>query len=500
NIPDRVMEEIITEGSMLFEGVDIDMRFGPAISISEYLKSSTIYRDISSKRKINFDDPLASKRKMHRLALKIMQSYMSSIYGLTTVNYDNIFASVLRALPFSSISERDYKLKIFLALARIHDLRNIYYHDALLRNPIHLITDDLYGKYKDFMSVAVEKGVVTIDDTVITKDRSQFSSPYKFHRARIEHPIEVMANAVEPLVELEKAVKRVAWMPVFFVRRKVAEHLIRKAEIEYCAEYKAYYKEGESNDKSFGKPLFLKGNKKDTGILLVHSYLSVPAELEKLAKYLNGKGYYVYIPRLKGHGTSPVDLADRAYVEWLDSAEEGYAALSIMCSRVIIGGFSSGSPVVFELAERIQEIAGIIAVNPLFRLNDLSERIIPKGDVLLKMLEKINIIDAHKEFHITDLAECKFCYNRNPDSGILELEKLLRIVNERLGEVKAPVYILQSKKDPMLDTEGVNRLFERIGSDDKEYMIIDSQRHDILSGEGNEEAFKMIDDFIIKLK
>ncbi len=58
DIPERMVEEIMTEGTMLLSGVDVDMRFGEPIEIKEYLKHSAIKRDISATSRINFNDPI----------------------------------------------------------------------------------------------------------------------------------------------------------------------------------------------------------------------------------------------------------------------------------------------------------------------------------------------------------------------------------------------------------------------------------------------------------
>ena len=53
----------------------------------------------------SFDDPIPSKRMLRKVALKIMERYMSAIYSMTTVNHDHIFASMLKLIPFKNVDE-----------------------------------------------------------------------------------------------------------------------------------------------------------------------------------------------------------------------------------------------------------------------------------------------------------------------------------------------------------------------------------------------------------
>ena len=54
-VPERIKEEIMTEGTMLLSGVDIDMRIGSPIKAKDYLRLSTVEKDIKTTEKIDFE-------------------------------------------------------------------------------------------------------------------------------------------------------------------------------------------------------------------------------------------------------------------------------------------------------------------------------------------------------------------------------------------------------------------------------------------------------------
>ncbi len=174
DISERAIEEIMTEGSMLLSGVDIDIRFGNPIEIGPSLECTPIESDLSSRKQIRFDDALPSRRRMRKEALKIMERYMAAIYEMTTVNHDHLFASILRIMPYRRIDEDDLRRRVFLAARLIRDKAGFYCHRSLGTDQIHLLTDDRHNKVKDFIGIALEKGILKKDGNKLIKDYPNF--------------------------------------------------------------------------------------------------------------------------------------------------------------------------------------------------------------------------------------------------------------------------------------------------------------------------------------
>jgi len=495
-IPERAIEEIMTEGTMFLSGVDVDIRFGEPISIKEYVQCKSIKRDISRKQRIKFDDNLPSLLRMRKEALKIMERYMSSIYSLTTVNHDHLFASILRMIPRKKIDPDDLKRRVFLASIFLKDKTDFYLHKSLKGKQVHLLTDDRFNKFADFIEVALEKGILKKKGGVLIKDRSRFSSPYDFHRARIDNPIEVIANAVEPLIMLQRKIRKLAWQPGFWIKRKVAGHLIKKALYEYEEDYSKFYIEGESKKKDVGMPYLVKGRSKDMGVVLIHGYMAAPPEVKELADYLGRKGLWVYVPRVKGHGTSPEDLAGRSYKNWIESVDDGYAIVDSLCKRVLIGGFSNGAGLALDLAARVKNIEGIFAVCPPLRLQDFSTKFVPAMDVWNKLMNKVRLDDAKMEFVENNPENPHINYLRNPISGVRELVRFMGAVEPKLADIKVPALVIQSLGDPVVNPKGSRRIYNLLGSKDKEYILFNFKRHGILLGDGSNRVHKAIWDFI----
>ncbi|MBE0504623.1 MAG: alpha/beta fold hydrolase [Desulfuromonadales bacterium] len=494
----RFHEELLIEGAMLLEGVDIDIRFGAPITPGDCLDCDTIMSDINSTQPIDFEDRLPSHHAMRKEAFRIMQTYMDAIYRMTTVNHDHLFASLLRSFPFSKMTPGDFRRRTFLLSKDLTSL-GLHRHHSLETGQLALLTDDRFHKYQEFLSLALETGVLRQDGDFLVKDPHKFSSPLALNRARIDNPIGVLANEVLPLIKLQKRIRFYAYLPPLAIRYLAAKQIIKGAELEFELDYENFYLAGESKDREVGQPFLLRGSSRALGIVLVHGFLAAPRELLDLANYLHQHGWWVYVVRVKGHGTSPEDLARQSGKDWQNSVDGGYAVLSTLCKKVIVGGFSFGGGLALDCAARIPSVAAVFAVCPPMQLQDLSSRLAPTFAAWNRLMDLLQQERGKKEYVALIPEHPEINYHRLPIVSLMAMENVMKELAAKLPAIVTPALIVQAKGDPVVAPDGSRRLFARLGTKDKDYLLVDLHRHGILSGPGSESVHAAIAAFITRV-
>jgi esterase/lipase/1-acyl-sn-glycerol-3-phosphate acyltransferase len=499
NVPDRMKEELMIEGSMLLSGVDIDIRFGRPIQVAPSIDCRSIQRDVTNPRPFNFDDPLPSMSCMRKAALKLMQRYMSAIYALTTVNHDHLFATALKMNPTTRVNSANLKRRVFLAASRKRGQLRSHLHQSLNTDQAHLLTDDRFGKFAEFFKLAIESGVVVARDGHLRIDRKRFGSILDFHRVRIDNPIAVIANEVEPLKDFLRRLRHLAWQPGWWLRHKVVRYLHDYDLFLFKADYAQWADPAHAKPKEVGRPMLLRGHTHRLGIVLSHGYMAAPMEVADLAAYLCSKGAWVYMPRLRGHGTDPADLAGRSYKEWIEDMDRGYALMRNLCHHVVAGGFSTGAGLALDLAQRVEGLAGVFAISAPLRLQDFSSRFVPAVDAWNWFMQKVRLNDAKKEFVENHPENPHINYHLNPISGVRELERLMDDLAPRLKEIEIPVLVAQARGDPVVNPRGAEQIFKQLGSTDKQLLMFNFNRHGILLGEGANKVYEAVWQFIAHL-
>ena len=498
-VPERLSEELMTEGSMLLAGVDIDIRFGAPIDVATFLQARKIQKTIMDAEEFDFDAPLPCQACMHRAGTALTRRYMEAIYGLTTLNHDHIFASLLKHYPGRRIDLGNFKRRAFLAICRDAAAPSFFRHKSMETCQAHLLLDDRFGKLEGFLAVAEETGVIERRPSELLLDRHKINNIFDFHRVRVDNPVAVMANEVEPLETLKNKISRLSWQPGFWLRRRIVAFLLQQAERSFEQDYQEFFIEGESKPKNIGRPVLIRGRSRRLGVVLCHGYMAAPAEVRGLADFLGRKGYWVYTPRLKGHGTVPEDLARRTFQEWIENMEEGYLLMRGLCRQVVLGGFSAGAALALELAARVDAVAGVFAVCPLLRLRGGASRLVPVVSTWNRLMSRVRLDEAKMEYAENQPENPHINYFRNPIAGVRELERLIAYLEPRLEGVRAPALVVQANEDPVIDPKGADRVFELLGSVDKQYLLLNFKRHGILLGKGAENVYQSINNFIAGL-
>ncbi len=496
----RVLDELMTEGAMLFTGVDITIRFGTSIAMEPYLADYYLESMLTVKRRVRPFEDLDSRQISRQIAITVMERYMAQVYGLTTLNHDHVMACILKHYPYKKdgIDRYEFACKVYYAITCLVLNRICYVTDGFLHNQVHLLVDDRFKRISNFLDLAQKTGVIRMEGDRFFKDHTRFYKISAFHAIRMENPILVMANEVEPVTEAETCLKKIAQKSFPQIRQLVKTRIIEKMHMDFTADYAAHYIAGESKKKRVGRPFFLNQADKKSGILLIHGYMAAPEEMKSFARYLYAQGFTVHVPRLAGHGTAPEDLAGSGYDRWMESVEEAWVGLRHSCGKMAIGGFSTGAGLALELATRVQDFAAIFAVAPPIRLHDMGSYFVPAIDTWNTMIKRINLKGMTKEFIDNHPENPHINYLRNPISGIHQLEKLMVQLEPKLKTIEKPVLVVQSRKDPVVNPRGTQKLFTRLGSPTKEYYLFDYERHGILTGKGVERVYQAIVNFLLQ--
>lgn len=198
------------------------------------------------------------------------------------------------------------------------------------------------------------------------------------------------------------------------------------------------------------------------GILLIHGFTGSPASLRPFAAWFAARGLSVRLPRLPGHGTSPEDLAARAFPEWVAEVERALDELRSRCDRVIVLGQSFGAALAVHLAaERPEEVDGLALLSPY--LFDARLLALPIARHLRRSVKGIG--DDVAKPGVSELA-----YARIPIRAIVQMASFLEIARTDLPRVRAPVAVFRPGADHAIPRSNPERVFRALGSVRKELV------------------------------
>jgi esterase/lipase/1-acyl-sn-glycerol-3-phosphate acyltransferase len=493
----RALEELSVEGTVLSKDTDIDVTFGEPIDVREYLEVPELSRlkaTPGEELTPQEDDP---KSTFNEAARRLMIRYMAEIYRNTTVNYDHIFGTIIRHQRARKFTERAYRNRIFLCVHQIKLLGQHRLHHVLDQSYRDIIYEDPSKAFNDFVELCINDGILRRQGDFYIKNFQLRPGRGNFQTVRKDELTTVIANEVEPLSLLTNLIRNVAHTPRTVLSTKIRSIFLQEDLAVFEKDYATHAVPGESKPPEVGRPFLLMPKRFKAGVLLIHGYLAAPEEVRAMAGHFEANGYAVYAARLRGHGTSPEDLAQTPWEEWYESVNRGYAIIKSLTDNIIIGGFSTGGVLALLAAgKKGNKIKAVFAINAPLQLRNYMARFASSIVSMNSLLARLKggsswdyVENAPENEHIN--------YTRNPVTGVKELGEAMRAMEDVLGNVCVPTLLIQSHRDPTVDPISAAAIYERLGTVEKELTYFNHDRHGIVNGQGSEEVFDRVDRFLM---
>lgn len=497
NLSPRALEELSVEGSLLAKDSDVDITFGDPIDIRTYLERPAFAELMACSdddiRKLE-EDP---KSIFNEAAHEIMLRYMEDIYALTTVNFDHIFGTLMRFQKMGPFTERSYRNRIFLSSEEIVSLPDQRVHNLLRKNYREILYEDPNPKMNEFLQLCLSEKMIEKSDGAYEKLAEPKNKPLDFHLIRTQELTQVIANEIEPLTQVTGILKRTAAMSRPNLSRTIREMILKEDLEIFDRDYEKYATDGTKKPKEIGRPFLLIPPKLKAGLVLSHGYLAAPLEVRAMAEFFLSKGYAVYGVRLKGHGTSPEDLAGTKWEEWYESYNRGYAIIKSLTDNIFLGGFSFGGGMALLAAGRKRDkIRAVFSINAPLELRHYAAPMISPVASINKMFRRFKRPQKNWEFLEHEPENAHINYHSNPVEGVKQLGDAMREMEKSLKDIVAPTLIIQGSRDPTVDQTSGRLIFAQVGTPDKELTVYERDRHGIINGPGSADIFNRVEQFL----
>jgi carboxylesterase len=192
-------------------------------------------------------------------------------------------------------------------------------------------------------------------------------------------------------------------------------------------------------------------------------------------------GFDVTAPLLPGHGTTPRDLQDRTFDDWLGAAREAFHAVRRAHDAVAVLGFSMGSLLALSLAagaETRDAVSGVVVLGCALRMTAPLRAVFG-----LASAARVPLPDAYvpkpfgPDLRDPTLAESIQAYDRHPVRAAMQVHRAGPAVAAHLDAIRCPVLALHGARDRVCSPRASRELEDALGTRDVRVRIYPRSGH-----------------------
>jgi carboxylesterase len=231
------------------------------------------------------------------------------------------------------------------------------------------------------------------------------------------------------------------------------------------------------------------------GVLLLHGFTSSLRTVDGLVPRLRAAGLPWRMPVLRGHGTRYTDMAGTTAQDWYDDAEQALLDLAREVDRAVVVGLSMGGLVAINLGIRRPGIvAGVATMAAALRFRD---PLAPLAPLLATVFRDWPAPESFNDPRLR--ADCAN-YPRFTTDAFVSLLRFSRETEARLPQLRAPICVLHSKADRIIDPVSANLIYRDVSSTHREIHWFRRSGHEMGQDMEREAVFDRVMRFVLKFK
>lgn len=237
-------------------------------------------------------------------------------------------------------------------------------------------------------------------------------------------------------------------------------------------------------------PFFFEAGER--AVLLLHGFTGSSADVRMLGRFLQKNGYTSHAPHYKGHGVPPEQLINSHPDEWWQDVLVGYETLKEAgYTEIALAGLSLGG--VFSLKLGLNKpVKGIVTMcAPMtMRTTDMMFA------GVLDYAKQYKMQEGKSEQQIE--IELEGIRTQGMPS-LSALQQLIQEVRASIEELYAPLFVVQSRNDEVIDALSAHTIYEESDSIDKRIKWFEHSPHVITLGNEKEQLHADVLKFLNEL-
>lgn len=216
------------------------------------------------------------------------------------------------------------------------------------------------------------------------------------------------------------------------------------------------------------KPFFFQAGNR--AVLLLHGFTGSSSDVRMLGRFLEKKGYTCLAPHYKGHGVPPEQLIETYPEEWWQDVLQGYQTLKEAgYKEIAVAGLSLGGVFSLKLG-LLNPVKGIVTMcSPMtMRTTDKMFEGVLKYAADFKRFEGKNEVEIEQEVEAIRLKGMP---------SLPQLQQLVSDVRNELDMIYAPVLVIQSKNDEIIDPDSAHIIYDEVESLKKDIKWFEHSGH-----------------------